>query len=148
MDAYNGYNQILMHKDVQEKTTFITSKGIYCYKVMPHGLKNAGATYQRLVNKMFEKHIGSTMEVYIDDMVVNSKKAKNHVKDLKEAFSILKQYGMKLNSTRCTFGVQSGKFLGYMVMHRGIEASLEQVKAILDLERPKSKKDIQSLQEE
>ncbi|XP_021773363.1 uncharacterized protein LOC110737311 [Chenopodium quinoa] len=145
MDAYSGYNQILMHKDDQEKTAFITSQGIYWYKVMPFGLKNAGATYQWLVNKMFEEQIGNTIEVYIDDMVVMSKKAEDHVRDLREAFAILKQYGMKLNPTICTFGVQSGKFLGYMVTQRGIEASPDQVKAILDLERPKSKKEVQSL---
>src|SRR6187397_3237078 len=86
MDTYSGYNQILMHKDDQEKTAFITSQGIYCYKVMPFGLKNAGATYQRLVNKMFEDQLGETMEVYIDDMLVKSKKSKDHVDHLKQTF--------------------------------------------------------------
>lgn len=82
---------------------------------MAFGLKNAGSAYQRLVNKMFQAHLGSTMEVYIDDMVVKSKKAEDHVRDLKEAFVILKKYNMKLNPTKCTFGVLSRKFLGYMV---------------------------------
>ena len=72
MDAFSGYNQILMHPDDQEKTSFITERGIFCYKVMPFGLKNAGATYQRLVNKMFHDLLGRTMEVYIDDMLVKS----------------------------------------------------------------------------
>lgn len=84
MDAFSGYNQILMHLEDQEKTSFITDRGIYCYKVMPFGLKKAGTTYQRLVNKMFEKQIGDTMEVYIDDMLVNSKKAGNHIQHFKK----------------------------------------------------------------
>ena len=73
MDAFLGYNQIKMDEEDQEKTAFITSHGLYCYKVMPFGLKNAGATYQRLVNQMFNKQIGRTMEVYVNDMLVKSK---------------------------------------------------------------------------
>ncbi|KAI3667467.1 hypothetical protein L6452_42525 [Arctium lappa] len=83
MDAYSGYNQILMHPDDQEKTAFMTDKGIYCYKVMPFGLKNAGSTYQRLVNMMFKEHLGDTMEVYIDDMLIKSKHTDDHIEHLK-----------------------------------------------------------------
>lgn len=99
----------------QEKTAFITSQGLYCYKVIPFGLKNAGATYQRLVNKMFNKQISRNMKVYVDDMLVKSKKELDHLDDLKETFAALKQYQMKLNSSKCVFGVASGKFLGFMV---------------------------------
>ena len=123
MDASSGFQQIQMEPSDQEDTTFITPTGIYCYLAMPFGLKNAGATYQRLVKKMFKDQLGDTMEVYIDDMVVKSKEAKNHVRDLKQAFEILDQYNMKLNPSKCHFGVGSGKFLGYMVTKRGIEAS-------------------------
>ncbi|KAI3759391.1 hypothetical protein L6452_07168 [Arctium lappa] len=107
MDAYSGYNQILMHCKYQEKTTFMTDKGIYCYKVMPFGLKNTGSTYQRLVNKMFKERLGNTMEVYIDDMLVKSKQAINHIDHLKQSFDILRQYHMKLNPIKCSFGVSS-----------------------------------------
>ncbi|XP_074290386.1 uncharacterized protein LOC141617112 [Silene latifolia] len=93
--------------------------------------KKNGATYQCLVNMMFKDQIGDTMEVYIDDMVVKLKKAENHVKDVKVAFKILEEFNMKLNPSKCHFGVSSGKFLGYMVTKRGIEASLEQIKVIL-----------------
>ena len=86
MDAYSGYNQILMHPDDQEKTAFVTDRGTFCYKVMPFGLKNAGATYQRLVNKMFAKMLGSTMEVYIDDMLVKSLIAQQHIDHLRQSF--------------------------------------------------------------
>ena len=104
-----------MDEEGKEKTAFITSQGLYCYKVMPFGLKNAGATYQRLVNKMFNKQIGRNMEVYMDDMLVKSKEELVHLDDLRETFATLKKYQMKLNPSKCVFGVASGKFLGFMV---------------------------------
>ena len=115
VDAFSGYNQIKMAEEDQEKTAFITSQGLYCYKVMPFGLKNVGATYQRLVNKMFNKQIDRNMEVYVDDMLVKSKEELAHLDDLRETFATLKQYQMKLNPGKCVFGVASGKFLGFMV---------------------------------
>ena len=115
MDAFSGYNQIRMAEEDQEKTSLITSQGLYCFKVMPFGLKNAGATYQRLVNKMFNKQIDKNMEVYVDDMLVKSKEELTHLDDLKKTFTTLKQYQMKLNPAKCIFGVASGKFLGFMV---------------------------------
>ncbi|KAK0603755.1 hypothetical protein LWI29_008322 [Acer saccharum] len=119
MNAFSKYNQILMHPNNQKKTAFITERGIFCYKVMPFGLKNTGATYQRLVNKMFTEMIGSTMKVYIDDMLVKSLIAQQHIDHLKQSFNMLDKYGMKLNPTKCSFGVSSGKFLGYLVTQRG-----------------------------
>ena len=83
-----------------EKTSFVTGQGTYCYRVMPFGLKNAGATYQRLVNKMFQKQIGASMELYIDDMLVKSVKAELHITHLVKAFQILKSYNMKLNPAK------------------------------------------------
>ncbi|KAJ9544420.1 hypothetical protein OSB04_024127 [Centaurea solstitialis] len=145
MDTYSGYNQILMHTDDQEKTAFMTDKGIYCYRVMPFGLKNAGSTYQRLVNMMFKEHLGRTMEVYIDDMLVKSERSIDHVAHLKQSFDILRQYKMKLNPTKCSFRVRAGKFLGYLVTQRGIEASPEQVKAITEIQSPRNVKEVQKL---
>ncbi|XP_010473468.1 PREDICTED: uncharacterized protein LOC104752905 [Camelina sativa] len=121
MDAFSGYNQIAISPADREKTAFITDRGTYCYKVMPFGLKNAGATYQRLVNTMFADLLGKTMEVYIDDMLVKSLIADQHVQHLAECFDILDRFQMKLNPTKCTFGVTSGEFLGYIVTERGIE---------------------------
>ena len=115
MDAFSGYNQIKMDEEDQEKTAFITSQGLYCYKVMSFELKNAGATYQRLVNKMFNKKISRNMEVYVDDMLVKSKEELAHLDDLRETFATLKQYQMKLNPSKCIFGVVLGKFLGFIV---------------------------------
>ena len=125
MDAFSRYNQILMDEDDQENTSFVTSQGLYCYKVMPFGLKNARATYQRLVNRMFFHQIGRNVEVYVDDMLVKRKDEANHLDDLKETFNILRKYNMKLNLTKCVFTITSGKFLGFMVSQWGIEANLD-----------------------
>ena len=145
MDAFSGYNQISMFPPDQEKTSFITNRGTYCYRVMPFGLKNAGAPYQRLVNMMFAEQIGNTMEVYIDDMLVKSLKGNDHVKDLSCSFSIMRKYNMKLNPEKCSFGVTSGKFLGYLVSQRGIEAHPNQVTAIHQITSPRNAKDVQKL---
>ncbi|KAM1545222.1 hypothetical protein ACFX10_045592 [Malus domestica] len=145
MDAYLGYNQILMNPPDQEHTAFTTDMGLYCYKVMPFGLKNAGATYQRLVNSMFAEQIGKSMEVYVDDMLVKSKHADQHITNLSETFTILKRYRMRSNPNKCAFGVSFGKFLGFMISQQGIEANPEKIKAILDMKEPVTSKDIQSL---
>ena len=112
---------------------------------MPFELKNVGETYQRLVNKMFSKQIRRNMEVYVDDMLVKSKEELAHLDDLKETFTTLRQYQMKLNPNKCAFGVASGKFLGFMVSQRGIEANPKKVRAILDITLPKTVKEVQKL---
>ena len=115
IDVFSRCNQIKLAEEDQEKIAFITSQGFYCCKVMPFGLKNVGATYQRLVNKMFSKQIGRNMEVYVNDMLVKSKEELAHLNNLKETFVTLKQYQMNLNPNKCVFWVVSGKFLGFMV---------------------------------
>ena len=145
MDAFSGYNQISMDPNNQENTSFVTGQETYYYRVMPFGLKNAGATYQRLVDKMFHKQIGASMEVYIDDMLVKSLKAELHITRLAEAFKVLKRYNMKLNPTKCAFGVSIGKFLGFIVNSRGIEAIPDKIKVVLDMLPPSNVKKIQRL---
>ena len=145
MDAFSGYNQINMNPNDQEKTSFVTAQGTNCYRVMPFRLKNAGATYQRLVNRMFQKQIGATMEVYIDDMLVKSTKSDLHSTHLSEAFQILRNYNMKLNPAKCAFGVSAGKFLGFIVNHRGIEGNPDKIKALLDMPSPSGIKEVQRL---
>ena len=132
MDAFSGYNQIKMKEEDQEKTSFVTSQGLFCYKVMPFGLKNAGATYQRLMNKMFAHQLRRNVQVYVDDMLVKSVREN----DLQETFDTLRSYNMKLNPSKCMFGVTAGKFLDFMVSQRGIEVNSEKVRAILELEPP------------
>ena len=112
---------------------------------MPFGLKNAGATYQRLVNEMFSDQLVNTMEVYIDDMLVKSFRAKSHVEDLRRCFAILNKDEVKLNPAKCTFAVTSGEFLGYMVTKRGIKSNPRKIAAIMELPSPKNMREFQRL---
>ncbi|RDY09020.1 Retrovirus-related Pol polyprotein, partial [Mucuna pruriens] len=145
MDAYSGYNQIWMHLADEEKTAFITEEGAFCYKVMPFGLKNAGATYQRLMDKVFQEIIGEDMEVYVDDMVVKSSKEEAHYHKLERVFTVLRKNQLRLNLQKCSFGVRAGKFLGFMLTERGIEANLDKCQAIIDMRSPQNVKEVQQL---
>ena len=133
LDAYSGYHQIPLYGPDQENTTFVTTLGLYCYKVMPFGLKNAGATFQHAVTDILRPAIGKTVEVYVDDILVKSREPENHLSDLEATFQLLRRYMMKLNASKCSFGVGSGKFLGYLISHRGIEANPIKVQALLDI---------------
>ena len=123
LNAFQGYHQIPLALDDQEKTVFVTPIRNYHYKVMPFGLKNAGSTYQRMITKMFEPQLGKSIEVYIADIVVKSKAVFEHVRDLTNIFEILRKHKLRLNASKCSFGVGLGKFLGYMVTHREIEVN-------------------------
>ena len=123
LDAFQGYHQIALAVDDQEKIAFVTPIENYHYKVMPFGLKNVGATYQRMMTSMFEPQLGKNIDIYIDDMVVKSKVESDHVNDLGNIFDILRRYKLRLNASKCSFGVGSRKFLGYMVTHRGIKVN-------------------------
>ena len=112
---------------------------------MPFGLKNAGATYQRMMIRMFEPQLGKNIEIYIDDMVVKSRVESKHINDLGNIFDILRKHKLRLNASKCSFGVRSGKFLGYLVTHRGIEVNLDQIKAINNLQPPRNPKEVQRL---
>ena len=134
-----------MSEEDQERTSFVTSQGLFCYKVMSFGLKNAKVTYQRLMNKMFMHQIGRNVQVYVDDMLVKSLRENNHLDNLQETFDTLRSYNMKLNPSKCVFGVTAGKFLGFMVSQRGIEVNPEKVRAIIELGLPRTVKEVQSL---
>jgi len=125
-----------------EKTAFIPESSNYCYQVMPFGLKNAGATYQRLMDKIFENQIKRNMEVYVDDMVVKSETFDQHLQDLIEIFGQLRLYNMRVNSAKCVFGVEGGKFLGFMFTHRGIEANPDKCVAISCMRSPSNLKEV------
>ena len=112
---------------------------------MPFGLKNAGSTYQRMMTRMFEPRLGKNIEIYVDDMVVKSKVVIELLEDLGDIFDILRRHKLCLNTSKCSFGVGSGKFLGYMVTHRGIEVNLDQIKAINNLKPPRNAKVVQKL---
>jgi len=145
LDAYSGYNQIPMASSDMDKTAFITDDANYFYRVMPFGLKNVGATYQRLMDKVFTHLIGHYVEVYVDDKVVKSPSHRQHAEDLSAVFSALRQYNLRLNPVKCVFGVDRGKFLGFMLTQCGIEANSEKCKVIIEMRSPTTIKEVQRL---
>ncbi|KAL0444174.1 UNVERIFIED_CONTAM: Retrovirus-related Pol polyprotein from transposon [Sesamum latifolium] len=145
MDASQGYHQIMLAPEDCKKVSFITSTDTFCYVAMPFGLKNASATYQRLVDKFFHPQIGRNVEVYVDDMLVKSKRIRDHVVDLEETFSVLREYRLKLILAKCAFGVRRGRFFRFMVNQRGIEANPLKIKAILDMKAPTNVNEVQRL---
>ncbi|RDY14344.1 Retrovirus-related Pol polyprotein from transposon 17.6, partial [Mucuna pruriens] len=132
MDDFSEYNQILMAEKDREKTTFVTLWGTFCYKVMPFGLKNDGATYQRAME----------IEVYVDDMIAKSKTLEQHIEDLRKLFDKLRKYRLRLNPAKCTFGVKSGKLLGFTLSERGIEVDPDKVKAIREMPPPTTNSEV------
>ena len=121
MDSSSVYNQICMAPKDEELTALRTPKGIYFYKVMPFGLKNARAIYQHAMQKIFNNMLQKNVESYVDDVFVRTKKRSNHLKDLQMVFNKLRHYNLKMNPLKCAFGVTYGKFLDFIVKHRGIE---------------------------
>jgi hypothetical protein len=112
LDAYSGYNQIKLKKEDEE---FITPYGVFCYQVMPSGLKNAGATYQWMMQNCLGSQIGRNIQVYIDDVVITTRKEESLISDLAETFDNLSRYKLKLNLTKCSFGISAGQLLGFLV---------------------------------
>jgi hypothetical protein len=120
LDCYSGYHQIPLKEEDQIKTSFITLFGVFCYTTMPFRLKSAGATYQRGLQRCLHSQLGCNAEAYIDDVVVKTWEDEGLISNLVETFNNLRKFKMKLNPEKCTFGVPSGKLLGYMVYRRGI----------------------------
>src|SRR6266480_4126770 len=145
LDAYSAYNQIRLKEEDEVKTAFITPYGVFCYKTMPFGLKNAGATYQWMMQKCLAPQIGQSVQVYIDDVVVTSRQGSTLVEDLQETFDNLDKFCIKLNPTKCSFGVPAGELLGFLVSARGIEANPEKIRAIVTMRKPTKLREIQQL---
>ncbi|KAK1645283.1 hypothetical protein QYE76_063088 [Lolium multiflorum] len=137
--------RIRLKEEDEAKTAFITPYGVFCYKTMPFGLKNTGATYQRMMQKCLATQIGKNVQVYIDDVVITSKKGSTLIEDLKETFDNLDKFCLKLNPTKCSFGVLAGELLGFLVSARGIEANPEKIQAIVTMRKPTKLKEIQQL---
>jgi hypothetical protein len=114
-----------LKKEDKEKIAFITPYGVFCYQVMPFGLKNVGATYQRIMQNCLGSQIGCNIQVYIDDVVIITRNEESLITDLQETFDNLNRYKLKLNPTKCSFGVSAGQLLGFLVSERGIEANPE-----------------------
>jgi hypothetical protein len=143
LSAYLGYHQIKMKESDQLATSFITHFGMYCYTTMPFGLRNAGATYQRCMNHVFGEHIGRTVEAYVDDIVVKTRKASDLLSSLEITFSCLRAKGVKLNPEKCVFGVPRGMLLGFIIFERGIEANPKKIVAITNMGPIKDLKGVQ-----
>uniref|UniRef100_A0A2N9IAM5 Integrase catalytic domain-containing protein n=1 Tax=Fagus sylvatica TaxID=28930 RepID=A0A2N9IAM5_FAGSY len=131
-------------KEDKSKTAFVTHWGTFVYDVMPFGLKNAGATYQRAMVTLFHDMIHHEIEVYVDDMIAKSRTAQDHLTDLRKLFQRLKKYQLRLNPNKCAFGVTSGKLLGFIVSGRGIEIDPAKVQAIRSMPAPRTEKEIRS----
>ena len=145
LDAYSGYHQIHMNPADIPKTAFITPFGTFCHFRMSFGLRNAGATFVRLVYKVLGSQLGRNVEAYVDDIVVKSRKAFDHSSDLQETFDNLHAIGMKLNLDKCVFGVRVGKLLGFLVSERGIEANPKKIDAIQQMKPPSSVRQVRKL---
>ncbi|GKC69351.1 reverse transcriptase domain-containing protein [Tanacetum coccineum] len=134
-----------MAESDEEKTTFHTSQGVYCYTKMPFGLKNTDVTYQRLVDKAFDSQVGRNIEVYVDDLVIKSHAEAEMLKDIDEMFRTLRKINVKLNPKKCTFGAVEGMFLGYMISPKGIKPCPDKTEFVLQLPSPWTIKEVQSL---
>ena len=145
MDPYSGYNQIPMQPVDKEETVFITLMANYCYKVMPFGLKNARATYQRSINRISADHIGILIEVYIDDTLVKTMEDEKFLPNLETVFDSLCKHRIRLNPQKCAFNIEVGNFLGFMLTYRGIEVNLDKSQVILEMRNLTSVKEVQRL---
>jgi hypothetical protein len=145
LDAFSGYHQIKMAKEDKEKTAFITPCVVYCYVRMPFGLKNAGATFQRLICKALGSQMGRNVEAYVDDIIVKTRESHTFIEDLEETFANLRKVNIKLNPAKCAFGVPSGKLLGFLMSHHGIKANPDKVKAIEEMRPLRNLKEMQRL---
>ena len=145
LDAFQGYHQIPLALGDQKKTAFVTLTGNYHYKVMLFSLKNARSTYQRMMTRMFEPQLGKNIEVYIDDIVVKSKVVSEHVGDLEDIFEILKKHKLRLNASKCSFDVGSGKFLVIWSLIAELRSTLIKLRQLIvynHLEIPKRSKSL------
>jgi hypothetical protein len=145
LEAYSSFHQIQMSREDRKHTAFVTVDGLYCYVVMPYGLKNALPTLVRAMSKTFEDLIRDRIEIYVDDIMVKTKRGSTLVEDLTLVFDKLRATRTKLNPDKCVFGVSAGKLLGFLVSHRGIEANPEKIRAIEAMRSPSQIKDVQKL---
>jgi len=145
LDCFSGYHQIFMKKSDEEKTSFTTPFGTYCYVRMPEGIRNAGYTFNRTIATVLDTQLDRNISAYVDDVVVQSKKHEDHISDLRETFANLHKHGLKLNPEKCVFGVRRGKLLGCMITERGIEANPVKIEAIRRMQPPTMKSGVQKL---
>jgi len=146
IDRFSSYNQIKMYPDDEKHTSFRTPLGVYCYTVMPFGLKNAGATYQRVMNTIFYEHIRKTVECCVDDIAVKSRAKGDHIADLKTVFDIMQAHQLKMNPIKSFLGVANGKFIGFVVTTKRIHLDPEKVRTIQEMQPPRNLRELSRLQ--
>jgi hypothetical protein len=145
LDCFLGYHQIWLRKEDEEKTSFITPFGTYCYLRMPKGLKNAGPTFRRMTKAILKEQMERNVFTYVDDIVVVRRKKETHLQDLPETFANMRRAQLKLNPEKCVFGVSRGKVLDCLVSVKGIEANPDKINAIVHMKPPESRKGVQRL---
>jgi hypothetical protein len=145
LDMFSGYHQLRVRKEDEEKTSFITPFGTFCFVRMPEGLKNAGCTFSRMIAIVLHPQIRRNILAYVDDIVVKSVQRRDHISDLAETFTNLRAANLKLNPEKCVFGIHKGKGLGCLVSTKGIEANPDKIKALVEMQDPVSVKDVQKL---
>ena len=145
LDCFSGYHQIWMRTEDEDKTSFITPFGTYCFVRMPEGLKNAGQSFSRMTSKVLEPQLKRNILAYIDDIVVISAARQDHILDLAETFANLRKANLSLNPKKCVFGVHKGNVLGCLVSTKGIEANPDKIAALCNMEEPESIRDVQKL---
>jgi hypothetical protein len=136
LDYFSGYHQIYIKEEDKASTSCITPFGMYCFVRMPEGLKNASSTFSRLTKKIQEDQMGRNVFTYVDNIVFARKNKDGHLSDLAETFANMREARLWLNPKKCIFGVRQGKILGYLVLHRGIEANPRKIQAIMDMAPP------------
>ncbi|GKA12442.1 reverse transcriptase domain-containing protein [Tanacetum coccineum] len=141
LDAYKGYHQIPIAERDEEKIAFYTREGVFCYRRFPFGLKNAGTTYQRLIDKVFNHRLGRNLEVNAD-IIIKSNVEEEMLANIKETLDGFRAINLKLNPKKCSFGIEEGIFSGHLITKQGIKESPSKVKAISDLQPPKSVSEI------
>jgi hypothetical protein len=145
LDMFTGYRQIRARRKDEEKTSFITPFGTFCFVRMPEGLKNAGCTFSRMIAIVLHPQLRRNILAYVDDIVVKSIQRRDHISDLTETFANLRAANLKLNLEKCVFGIHKGKVLGCLVSTKGIKANLDKIKALIEMQDPVSVKDMQKL---
>jgi hypothetical protein len=142
LDCFSVYREIWLHKEDEEKTSFITPFGTYCYLIMPEGLCNFGRTFYRLTKLALKDQVGRNVLSYIDDIVIASKKKDTYISNLAETFTNMHESWLKLNPEKCRFGITWGKVIGCLVSTKGIKANPDKIRAIIQMQPPQSMKDI------
>jgi hypothetical protein len=144
LDGFSGYNQVLVHPDDQDKTSFTTPWGNFMYVKMPFGLMNTGATFQRVMDIAFMEESGKFIIVYLDDVTMFSRSNDEHLRHLRRVFEKYRRFGISLNPKKILFGLEEGKLLGHIISKDGIKIDPSRIEAIQKLEHPRNLKELQS----